>query len=222
MQKIDSILQRIDDIRILNQRSAHDCAMFLNISRYAYLRFEQGDELLSIPELELLAAYFRVSPTSFLSDHLQEDWFKVFDENLKSEYIRIRNKMIRAKLNSAIAKNGLTLEEIQEKTGITHNALQTYIQGKIPIPLDHLLLISDCLSLAESDFFESSWHKTNNGGDLDQEIPQNEWLSEDQNQFEISDNSYNNLLIALKSIPKKDQAEIAKIIFEKLISMKNG
>ena len=60
VQAPEGLNLKIKGIRKSMQMSLHDCAKVLGTSTNRYLAFEQGEESLSLPEIEILAFYFGI------------------------------------------------------------------------------------------------------------------------------------------------------------------
>lgn len=223
MQTIEVILRRVHEVRKIKQRNIHDCAAFLNISKEDYLHFEQGSELLSLPEIELLALFLGVSPSIFFKpDHWENKKLGLLDDHIQPQFTNLRHKMILARITDELRNKSLTPEKILEETDISPTDLNDYLSGEKSIPLDLLLKISKVLDLTEEDLIGPAWL-----GRPDENLPksQNNWqweYSPQGFQENPEDSIYGQLILALQQLSKKDQAEMAKVLLEKLKSIKNG
>lgn len=224
MENVETILRRIQQARKCRQRNIHECAAFLNLSKEAYLGFEQGSEMLTLPEVELLAHYFGVSPVIFFTPtHIEIQLLAVLDDQLQPHYVQIRHKMIRARITSEMQKKSISLDLLHKLTGIPHIELDVYLKGEKSIPLDNLMEISRALALTADELVD-----TDLSNDISDKLPayENHWEHEfipsgDQNTVQ-ENSAYFQLVSALRALPKKDQAEVAKILLEKLKSIMNG
>lgn len=217
MQRQDAILNQIHEIRMLKKRNIHDCADFLNISKEDYLKFEQGSEMLSLPEIELLAKFFGVSPRIFIqANPWKEQKLGILDDHVQPQYKNLRHKLIQAKILGQIDKKSITLDQIHDETGIEVCDLKKYLEEGQPIPFDHLLKISNSASLAIESLIDHTWpentenNNSDSTADWQQEFPAKE-IQEDQQAT-----TFDLLALALHKLPKRDQAEIAKFLLEKL------
>jgi len=217
-QNHQKIIQRIKQIRINNRRSIHDCATILGISKEHYLRFEEGIVSLSLPEIEILANYLGVPPYAFFKDRvIESDPISKLNHKTLPQFKNLWLKMISAKFSIEREKAGKTLEEIHQNTKIPLSLLQEYEKGDSPIPLDHLLQISDTLSRPIEAFFSQEWLQDDNAGRPDDQINwQPEFPDISTKPGNQKDNPYTHMLTAIKKMPKEDQAKIAKIILEKI------
>jgi len=129
------VLDNIKKIRKLQKRSIHDCAAFLNISRSSYLKFEQGQTSLSLPEIELLAHYFGVPVGILFQPDLDETAsLPLLDKEIHPGYTQLRNKMICAQLNISLAEQNLDLSQLHETTQIPLESLKAYFDASQPVP----------------------------------------------------------------------------------------
>ncbi len=220
-QKSENVIQRIKQVRKLRRRTIHDCASFLNITKEQYIKFEEGIAPISLPEIELLAIFLSI-PLNLLFENspLDEDALSLLSARISPQFINLRHKMIRAKLLAEKKNRAVTIDEIQNATKIPRDDLEAYETGQRPIPLDHLMKISDFLSLPIQTFLNGVWYQSD---DLNKDQHQTSWQPEypknSKRTRQIEKNPYSNLLEAIKSIPKKDQAQVAKILLEKIRSL---
>lgn len=221
----DVITKRIKFIRKSKQRSMHDCAKILGLSRETYHGIETGTAQLTLPELELLAIYLGVDLSDFLDDDQGHPFYAAFlKEELRPRYVELREKMIRARIVQEVAHKDLTLDEMAADTHITEENLQAYHNGLTPIPMQDLIAISNYLELPLQSFSEPIWP-----GDKSKNAKgeQGQWQPEfaptpanaEPNDGPFNEDPFSDLMAALKKLPPQDQADIAKIILEKLRSI---
>lgn len=222
MEKTSAVLDRIHKIRKIKHRNIHDCAAFLNISKEGYLQFEQGSKWLSLPEMELLALYFGVSPAIFFQpDQWESERLKLLDDHIQPQFTKLRDKMILAKISSKSHEQSITLEEISEKTGLPQDDLNAYLNGEMSIPLDHLLKVSELIGLTDQDLLEPVWSTP---ADSNFSKSTQQWQPEyvsDKNQEQSEPSPFEELTLALQQLSKTDQAEVAKILLKKLQAIQN-
>lgn len=213
----DLVLKRIRNIRKSKHLRMKDCAKALGVSKDSYRSFEEGSKPISIPELELLAFYLGVSPTALVENERETTPFaKVLHEDIRPQYISLRRKMVAALISAAREEKAISLEELQQATRITTEDLDAYEQGDIPIPLTELFLISDYLEISHKALFSAV---TKADSDHESQNLDGSWdLDFSKGSNEPADDELMDLLHALRHLSKKDQAEIAKIILEKLRS----
>jgi len=225
MEKTETILQQIQRVRKINQRNIHDCADFLNISKEAYRDLEQGSRKITLPEIELLALFFGVSPLIFFqTNHLENQKHGILEEHVQPQYMLLRQKMILARIIAEMHKKSISPEQIQEQTDISLAELKAYENGEKSIPIAHLLKISEVLGLTEEELIEPLFiKKDDNNVQPSRNQWQREFLPTDIQQVPNDDSSYyNQLMLALHELPKRDQAEVASSLLKKLQSNKFG
>lgn len=220
-QTTKDIIQRIQQIRKLKRRSIHDCAALLDITKEDYLDFEGGITQLTLPDMELLASFFDVRLSSFFDETLPEIRpLSALPRNTRSSYRELRHKMIQVGLIMGMEEAGISLEYLQEMTGIPLETLDSYDKGNSPILIDHLIQISECLGKPISAFYNQDPDYIL---DTDESHPTQKWQpeyprgSDPEPDHEID--PYEQLVNALKRIPKEDQAQIAKILLNNLKSL---
>lgn len=217
----EKIIEQIKQVRTRKQQSIHNCAMILDISKVNYLKFENGEKPLSLPEIELLATYLGI-PLQNLFDEgpVKDDSLIILKDEVQPLYRNLRQKMIRAKMNAEKAKKGLSIEDLHQETGIPLESLKFYENGDLPIPIHHLIKISKVLSLPMDAFFnqdiiaESSTSQQKSQRNWQQEYPE----SKAEERISAGE-AHSPLEIAISMLPIEDQAAMAKTLLEKLKSL---
>lgn len=217
-QESISVIQRIKQVRKLKRRKIHDCATLLGISKAHYAQFEEGTSSLTLPEIELLAAYFCV-PTHlfFESGPLADKPMSILSTRIKPHFTKLRQKMIQAQLVLERQKRGLSLDEIHNATGIPLKDLRAYEKGKLPVPYDHLLQISEILSLPFNIFQIGIWENESHPLHDKKQIRWHpEYPKETAAPKRQEEDRYSYLAHAIEELPMEDQAHIAKFLLKKL------
>jgi transcriptional regulator with XRE-family HTH domain len=216
----DIITNRIKHIRKSKRRSMHDCATILGMTRETYHNLESGTYPFTLPELELLAIFLGVEPTDFLDEEYHQPYSDFLNEEIRPRYLTLREKMIRARIAIERVKKAVTLEEISQATLIPVNILQSYETGEQPVTLENLVKISTYLDLPLNALLAPFWKKTDASAEMDFDGSwQPEFVEEIKPEAALMDDPYQDLLKALKILPPNDQAQIAKLMLEKLKSM---
>lgn len=217
---MEKIVERIKQIRKLKNRSLHDCAKVLNIQKERYHHFEEGNGVLSLPELELLAIFLEVPLQSFFQDSdLELDQAALLSEEKMPMYKNLRDKMIRTKLNLEIENKGISAENLNDKTGISLQTLKSYQENGESIPFDHLTQITEHLGIPINSLLQDT-PESDEEFIVEKNQEQAQWQPEYQDGREIpydeEETPQTVLLEAVKSLSMTDQAEIAKLLLEKL------
>jgi len=152
-QNPQTIIGRIKQIRELDHRSEKDCASALGIPIEQYRQMENGNATLTLPDLELLAFFFKVPVTELLEEQkLDEFGVPVIENQLQNQYRKLRHKLLSVTLLDALDAQNLTLEDLHQQTQIQVDALQSYLDGLKAIPLEHLQSLSESLSISDQIF----------------------------------------------------------------------
>ncbi len=218
---MNKLSNQIKHIRTIKQRSLHDCAKLLDISKEDYHQFEEGNGSLSLPEIELLAIYLEIPPEVLFEDFsLDFDSFSLLKEEKKHIFTELRNKMIGTQLSMERENIGLSLDELSDMTAIPFEALESYENASSDIPLDHLVMICDHLDIpVQSLLFQISPNEfeTITTEKNHQERPDFNKQALENNEEQVD--LYQQMIRGIKSMPAKDQAEIAKLLLKKLKSL---
>jgi transcriptional regulator with XRE-family HTH domain len=217
----EGLSEKIKGFRKSMQMSLHDCARLLGTSTGRYLAFEQGEESLSLPEIEILAYYFGIPLMECLEGQINPSMrFSLLEEDKRTAYIHLREKWIHSRIALETENKGMEVGDLVESLGISEERLEEYKSGKLPIPLDHLQKICMQFDIPLDDFFpELEISELENKQSFKQAVGQwNPEFPQGDSAGGSNEITYHQLLAALKEIPEADQAQIAKIILDKLKS----
>ncbi len=145
------------DARVAAQRELEDCARLLHVSPEQVEAWEFGDDVPSLPQLEILAYYLEVPVSHFWGQNTleatREDYTRAQDE-----YMALRDRMIGALLRQAREDNKLTLEQVSEASGVPVERLEQYELGEESLPMHELSVLANAVRKNISFFMESSSH----------------------------------------------------------------
>jgi transcriptional regulator with XRE-family HTH domain len=145
------------DARVAAGHSLEDCADLLKTTSQQIEAWEFGDEVPSLPQLEILA-YFLGVPVSHFWGLTTLEATRGGLLNAQTEYISLRTRMIGALLRQAREELGTSLEELSAATNIPVENLNQYELGEYPIPMHELSVLSGSVRKNMSYFLESSSH----------------------------------------------------------------
>lgn len=217
---MEKTAERVKRIRKLKNRSLHDCAKLLDISKEHYHHFEEGEGDLSLPEMELLAIFLEVPTPSLFepSDKGLDKLFLLSDER-KPDYKNIRNKIIQTKLNLEMDNQDISIDNLNQYTGIPLETLKSYQDNGTRIPFAHLTIICDHLGISIKSLLREETEE-NQEELIHEHLEQSQWQPEyhenENNDLVDEDTRYQEIFHAIKNLTVKDQAEIAKVLLEKL------
>lgn len=145
----------IRDARLNAARTIEDCARLLNVQSQTIEIWELGDASPTLPELELLAYYLDVPVSHFWGQKTIES-DKSPQNNVQTEYVALRNRMIGALLRQAREEQELSFEDLAEHSYIDVETLQHYEAGNLPIPMHELSILSGIVNRNMDFFLETS------------------------------------------------------------------
>src|SRR3972149_58582 len=126
------------EARLKAGKSLKQAAALVGLSSGARSAMERGrrSAAMSLPELELLAFYYRVPLGQFISTQaLPSEKRMDFDPRL---VISLRQKMIGAMLRRPRDEPGLSIRSLAERVGYPTSRVSAYERGERPIPLPEL------------------------------------------------------------------------------------
>jgi transcriptional regulator with XRE-family HTH domain len=145
------------DARESAARTVEDCARLLHISIDQYQGWEDGDDVPALPELELLAYYLDV-PISHFWGLETSKITRAGRENIQSEYLSLRNRMVGALLYQARTEANISHEELAQASGIDAEQIEHYELGDDAIPMHQLAVLANAVNKNMSYFLETSGH----------------------------------------------------------------
>jgi transcriptional regulator with XRE-family HTH domain len=215
VQNPEKLNEKIKIIRKSLHFSIHDCAKLIGIPQGNYLAFEKGDQQLSLPDLEILALYFGLPLEALFHENIRRLYqISLLDDNIRSHYQLLRQKIIRTQLILERKSAGMTLDSLEEATGISLDTLQAYERDGTPIPIDDLQNICNQLGRQMEIFFPDE-----SDIDLMNLSTGSEGETEEQQPEPETQEALEELMTVLKKVPKEEQAEIAKALLKKLRSL---
>lgn len=147
----------IRDARLNAERTIDDCAQLLRVPPEQMLAWEYGDNVPSLPQIELLSYYLGVPVSHFWgTETLEAKIGRHFD--IQTEYAALRDRIIGALLRQARDERGLSLEELSKMSAIPPDELFGYELGETAIPLHRLTVLADAVNKNTSYFLEGSGH----------------------------------------------------------------
>ncbi len=145
------------DAREGASRTVEDCARLLRVTPEEIEAWEYGDQVPSLPQLELLAYYLGVPVSHFWgTDTLEASQGRHFD--IQAEYMALRNRMVGALLRQAREEAGVTLEDLSQSSAVPVEQLEIYELGETAIPIHELTVLANALKKNVNYFLESSGH----------------------------------------------------------------
>lgn len=143
------------DARESAARTIDDCARLLQIAPEQVTSWEFGEDVPSLPQLELLAYYLDVPISHFWSMETTKV-SRAGKETKQPQYISLRNRMIGAMLRQTREEQGIELGDLAATCGLSAEVIATYETGDATPPMHELNVLSGALGKNINDFVETS------------------------------------------------------------------
>lgn len=165
------------DARTVRNKPAEMCAKAIGVSLEEFARMEAGEIAPSLPQLELLAYYLDVPLEYFYGNQVLSAQTGVEPEEPSSQLMKIRQKIIAARIRMARSNLNLSTAELAEKSSVPEERIVRYESGEEPIPLPDLEILSSALQLRNEDLFDQhgvvgNWRAEKLAVDRFLELPQ--------------------------------------------------
>lgn len=121
----------IRDARLYGGRTLDDCANLLGMTAEAFERVEFGEEVISLPDLEVLAMYFKVPLSHFWGDQTLGNHHRTDYRNV----LQKRRVNIGQLLQETRNKQNRTVQDLANEVDATPADIEAYEAGEKPIPL---------------------------------------------------------------------------------------
>lgn len=136
-------------------RTLEHCANLLGVTPEQIEMWEFGDDVPSLPQLELLAYYLDVPVSHFWGNHTLEAT-RQDHASTQSEYMALRDRLIGVLLRQAREDMGMSLEALSDASGIPVEEIEMYELGDAPMPMHKLTVLANEVRKNLNYFLESS------------------------------------------------------------------
>jgi len=143
------------DARLSVRRKLEDCARFLNIAPSELEAWEYGDQVPSLPQLELLAHYLDVPVSHFWGTHTLEGQ-SPSPLSAQDEFMALRDRMIGVLLRQAREGRGLSVDDLAEASNLPADLIHQYEVGELSIPMHELTVLANGVNKNINYFLESA------------------------------------------------------------------
>lgn len=143
------------DARLGAGRSLQDCGNLLHVAAELVETWEFGDEVPSLPQLEILAYYLGVPVSHFWGQETLEST-RGSKLDTQSEYLALRTRMIGALLRQAREELGLSADDLANASHLSSALVTQYELGEVEIPMHQLSVLAGLVKKNISYFLESS------------------------------------------------------------------
>jgi len=131
-------------------------AAFLGVSPDDLLRFERGETTPSLPQLEVLAEFFRVSVHDFIDPATRMQSVRKLEAEKVPSLVDVRSRIIAIQLKSARISQNIPLADLASSIGVTSDELEVMEAGDIPVPFSVLEKACERLSISITSLLSSS------------------------------------------------------------------
>jgi len=150
--KIVGIL--VKQVRSRSGISQRECAELLDCSSDAFARYEQGEQGLSLPQIEALAYLLGVPPASLWDDEHGAAAPVVEETVPMGQLLALRRKMVAIEFRKCRASAGLTATEAADLLGWAPETIPQFESGKADIPLAALEVAAGWCGKTLDDFVD--------------------------------------------------------------------
>ncbi|MBN1180146.1 MAG: helix-turn-helix transcriptional regulator [Anaerolineae bacterium] len=132
------------DARLWADKSVGECAHLLGVSPETITAYEEGEESISLPELEVLASFLGVSVSRFWDPEAT-----LLAEAKKApnidQILALRHRIVGALLRQARMDAHKTQQDLADEIGASASRISAYEYGKQPIPLSELEQLAEAV-----------------------------------------------------------------------------
>ena len=129
----------IRSIRLEAQRSLRECAEFLHVDNQLVEEWEFGDQVPSLPQLELLSRYLKSGADGY------PDGGTGSQPSSREQYLILRQRLIGAMLRAAREAMDLSIADLGAQTALDMDLLERYELGELQIPLSQLTALAQAV-----------------------------------------------------------------------------
>ncbi len=162
------------DARMAARRSPEECARAMGVTRGVLRAYEEGRRAPSLPELEILAHYVRLSMDHFWGKESISSLSAPAEALDPSRLINLRQRMIGALLRQERNNASLSMKTLSQETGIPGARIKSFEVGERAIPLPELEALLTALGSRIDAFF-------------DQNGPIGQWMADEKSMQQFLD-----------------------------------
>ncbi|MEI6289527.1 MAG: helix-turn-helix transcriptional regulator [Chloroflexota bacterium] len=144
------------DARIAARKTFPDLNKDLGISTALIKSYEEGRKSPSLPELEVLAYYFKLPIRHFWSSEALSDNSPLIEPINLPQLVNLRQRMIGTLLRHKRQQTEISVKELSSQTGIPQTRLNAYELGENPIPISELEAILPIIGQKIEIFYDQN------------------------------------------------------------------
>lgn len=133
-------------------KSTEECAVAMGVPLETYSQFELGQQSPSLPQLELFAYFVGISLDIFWEDKMpSKEEHKVEQSSIPAR-LNLRSRVIGVLLRKRRMEQGLSLDDLADRAGLSPEQLTAYESGRMAVPVPVLEELSEILSWTMVNF----------------------------------------------------------------------
>ncbi|NJN79062.1 MAG: helix-turn-helix domain-containing protein [Anaerolineales bacterium] len=146
----------IRDARVAERRSIKECANAIGVKPGIFRAYEEGRRAPSLPELEALVYFLKISIFQFWGNETMSDAPPPMEVEDITQLIALRQRMVGALLRQERTNKNMSIRQVSADTGISQAKLKSYELGQRPISVPELESILVLLGVPMENFFDQS------------------------------------------------------------------
>ena len=146
----------IRDARVAERRSIKECADAIGVKAGVFRAYEEGRRAPSLPELEALVYFLKISIFQFWGNETMSDAPPLMAVEDITRLIALRHRMIGALIRQERTHKNISVRQIATDTGISQSRLKSYELGERPISVPELEMILAVIGVPMENFFDQS------------------------------------------------------------------
>jgi transcriptional regulator with XRE-family HTH domain len=151
--RAQQIGRRLSSFRDLKRLRVSEVAKVLNISPSRYKSYENGSQIPSLPEMEILAINLNAPLTTLISHDEQSAEIMAIDPVNTLKFVQLRQRIIATRLKKALEITEIPRADIANALHINSKELSSYLSGKKPIPITMLEVLCRIASIPIQSLF---------------------------------------------------------------------
>lgn len=144
------------DARLAARKTTAEIFKDIGIPPAVFKSYEEGRKSPSLPELEVLAFYFKLPIRHFWSGEAISDNSSHVEPINLPQFVNLRQRMIGTLLRHKRTIANISLKDLSVQTGITQARLNSYESGENPIPISELEGILPIIGQTIDQFYDQN------------------------------------------------------------------
>lgn len=145
------------DAREANGKSPAECANIMEVDEATYLKFEQGRQAPTLPQLEVFSYYLQV-PIAYFFGSAEAIQKPSVEDELKGripELLMLRQRIIGVRLKQLREQASLTVAQVTEQTGLSEEQILAVEQGLKTLPVNELEMLAHAIKANLDDLIDN-------------------------------------------------------------------